>query len=96
MAGVNITWTMGSITFAGKEDSAMYQSVHISITGIRGLIAPLFGFLVYKSMGIISVFLISFLCELIASFTSYRYYKIKEYEESGLIIEGKRFWGFWN
>ncbi len=96
MAGVNITWTMGSITFAGKEDSAMYQSVHISITGIRGLIAPLFGFLVYKSMGIISVFIISFLCELIASFTSYRYYKIKEYEESGLIIEGKRFWGFWN
>ncbi len=96
MAGVNITWTMGSITFAGEEDSAMYQSVHISITGIRGLIAPVFGFLVYKFMGILSVFLISFFCELIASFISFRYYKIKEFQASGLTIEGKRFWGFWN
>lgn len=96
MAGVNITWTMGSISFAGDEDAAMYQSVHISITGIRGLIAPVFGLIVYKMLGITAVFVISFIFELTASFCSYRYYKIKEYQSNGLEIVGKRFWGLWN
>lgn len=75
MSGVNITWTMGSIFFAGREDASMYQSVHITLTGVRGLIAPLFGFLLYKTLGIMAVFVGSFLAEVVASWMSYRYYK---------------------
>ncbi len=93
MAGVNITWTMGSISFAGKEDASMYQSVHVTITGIRGLFAPFFGYLIYKTIGIMAVFLTSLLCELIASFLSYRYYRFKLKRESGEDVDQSNiFW----
>jgi len=71
MAGVNITWNIGSIFFAGKEDSSMYQSIHVSATGIRGLTAPLLGLLVYRTLGIRFVFFISFTFIFIGGIMSY-------------------------
>ena len=71
MAGVNITWNISSIFFAGKEDSSMYQSIHVSATGIRGLLAPLLGLFIYRYFGIKLVFLISFLFIFTGSITSY-------------------------
>ena len=59
MAGVNLSWNMSSIFFAGKEDASMYQSVHVTMTGIRGLIAPVLGFSLLKIMGINSVFYVA-------------------------------------
>ncbi|MDY0337284.1 MAG: MFS transporter [Candidatus Cloacimonadaceae bacterium] len=59
MAGVNLSWNMSSIFFAGKEDASMYQSVHVTMTGIRGLIAPILGFALLKIMGINSVFYVA-------------------------------------
>lgn len=44
MAGVTINWTIGSIYFAKERDSAMLQSVHVTMTAIRGLFAPLLGY----------------------------------------------------
>lgn len=77
MAGVNVTWNMGSIYFAGNEDASMYQSVHITLTGVRGLIAPIFGFAIYKILGLTSVFVVAFLCEVYVSRLSYLKYKSK-------------------
>ncbi|MDA3838790.1 MAG: hypothetical protein PF574_07400 [Candidatus Delongbacteria bacterium] len=74
MAGVNITWNISSIFFAGKEDSSMYQSIHVSATGIRGLLAPLLGLFIYRSFGIQLVFFVSFLFIFTASITSYLSY----------------------
>nr|HPI26061.1 MFS transporter [Candidatus Cloacimonadota bacterium] len=59
MAGVNLSWNMSSIFFAGKEDASMYQSVHVTMTGIRGLIAPVLGFSLLKILGINSVFYVA-------------------------------------
>ena len=59
MAGVNLSWNMSSIFFAGKEDASMYQSVHVTLTGIRGLIAPVLGFSLLKIIGINSVFIVA-------------------------------------
>lgn len=59
MAGVNLSWNMSSIFFAGKEDASMYQSVHVTMTSIRGLIAPVLGFALLKILGINSVFMVA-------------------------------------
>ena len=74
MAGVNITWNISSIYFAGKEDSSMYQSIHVSATGIRGLLGPLLGLLIYRMFGIKLVFLISFLFIFVGGVMSYLSY----------------------
>jgi MFS family permease len=75
MAGVNIAWNMGSIYFAGDEDASMYQSVHVTMTGIRGVIAPLLGLLLLKTLGIISVFAVAVGFLVTASVISWRDYK---------------------
>ena len=71
MAGVNITWNISSIFFAGKEDSSMYQSIHVSATGIRGLSAPLLGLFIYRYFGIKLVFLTSFIFIFVGGVMSY-------------------------
>jgi len=75
MAGVNIAWNMSSIFFAGSEDASMYQSVHVTMTGIRGVIAPLLGLLLLKTLGLISVFAVAALFLITASFISWKDYK---------------------
>lgn len=71
MAAVNISWNMSSIYFAGKEDAAMYQSVHVTMTGIRGVIAPGLGLLLMKFVGITAVFVVAAGFLLSASIISY-------------------------
>lgn len=75
MVGVNIAWNMSSIFFAGSEDASMYQSVHVTMTGIRGVIAPLLGLLLLKTMGLISVFAVSSIFLMTASYLSWKDYK---------------------
>ncbi len=75
MSGVNMAWNMSSIHFAGDEDASMYQSLHITITGIRGLFAPVLGILAKNYLGIYGAFLMSFSFFALASFFSYKDYK---------------------
>ncbi|MDD2331894.1 MAG: MFS transporter [Candidatus Cloacimonetes bacterium] len=75
MSAVNIAWNMGSIYFAGKEDAAMYQSVHVTMTGIRGLIAPVLGFVLMRLIGIMAVFGAAAFFLILASLISYRDYR---------------------
>lgn len=71
MAAVNISWNMSSIYFAGKQDAAMYQSVHVTMTGIRGVIAPGLGLILMKFIGIRAVFVVAAGFLLSASIISY-------------------------
>lgn len=75
MTGVNMAWNMSSIYFAGKQDAAMYQSVHVTLTGIRGLIAPVLGFALLNIMGINSVFIVAAGFLGVASYMSLRDYR---------------------
>lgn len=59
MTGVNIAWNMSSIFFAGEQDASIYQSVHVTMTGIRGLIAPVLGFALLKLINITAVFVVA-------------------------------------
>ncbi len=74
MTGVNIAWNMSSIYFAGDQDASIYQSVHVTMTGIRGLIAPVLGFALLRLFNITAVFVVAAGFLLWASLISYRDY----------------------
>ncbi|MEE3373352.1 MAG: hypothetical protein VX346_28710, partial [Planctomycetota bacterium] len=49
MGGSTINWLTGSLYFADRERVALYNSIHVALTGLRGLLAPLVGVLIYGS-----------------------------------------------
>ena len=51
MSGVMVLWSLSSLRFAGAEDAGVYHSVHVAATGVRGLFAPLLGYLVMSLLG---------------------------------------------
>lgn len=60
LSGVNVLWNVGSITFSKKEgNSFLYQGFHVSLTGIRGIIGPLIGYLILSKMGLIWNFILA-------------------------------------
>ncbi len=54
-----LLWNIGSAYFCHGDDVSTYQSIHISLTGVRGAIAPLIGVGVYEIIGYFSTFLLS-------------------------------------
>ena len=74
MSAVHISWNMSSIFFAGKEDASMYQSVHVSLTGLRGIFAPFIGFMILRFFGVRIVFCVSMFMFFLSSFLSYKHY----------------------
>jgi len=74
MSAIFISWNISSIFFAEENDVSMYQSVHVTLTGLRGLIAPALGYAIMKLIGIQAVFLVSATLFLLASTLSYKLY----------------------
>lgn len=74
MSAISVSWNISSIYFAGNEDVSMYQSVHVTLTGLRGLFAPFLGYLLLKFLGIRVVFLAACCFFLTASLLCWRQY----------------------
>jgi MFS family permease len=49
-AGGKLGWNLGHNDFASDDQSTLYMGIHVTLTGIRGLLAPLAGVLVYQSL----------------------------------------------
>ena len=47
--GGTINWLTGSLYFAKQQHVSLYNSIHVGLTGIRGLVAPILGVVVYGS-----------------------------------------------
>ncbi len=48
MAGANLGWNLGHADFASSGRAQHYMGVHVTLTGVRGMIAPPGGMLVYQ------------------------------------------------
>jgi MFS family permease len=57
MAGVNVTWNVGSIAFAPPGRGGHYQGIHVAMVGLRGVLAPVLGYLILTFLGYREVFL---------------------------------------
>lgn len=72
MSGVNMAWTMSAMTFSRGGDAARYQSIHVSLTGIRGLFGPLLGWLATALFGWSTAFAVASLLLLAGAWRMYR------------------------
>lgn len=48
-AGGGVVWTIGSLYFARRGDEGLYAGVHTSLTGLRGIVAPLGGLWLFET-----------------------------------------------
>ncbi len=46
-----LLWNIGSAYFGRDEEADIYQSIHLFLTGVRAIFAPLFGIFVYEHFG---------------------------------------------
>jgi hypothetical protein len=58
-ASMDLTWNIGSSWFCPPEEAGNYQSVHLVLTGLRSLFAPLLGIALYEMWGFMFTFIIS-------------------------------------
>ncbi|MBN2893963.1 MAG: MFS transporter [Bacteroidales bacterium] len=56
-ATMGLLWFIGSAYFSKNEEAADYQSIHLSLTGVRGTFAPLVGIYFYLLIDFGGVFL---------------------------------------
>jgi Na+/melibiose symporter-like transporter len=75
-ATMSLLWNIGSAYFCRNEDADAYQSVHLTMVGLRGVIAPLFGIWLYEYMGFTSVFAAGVLLLIIS--IAIMYYSVKK------------------
>jgi len=50
-AGGTIAWNLGHLHFARPDDAEAYMGIHVSLTGLRGLIMPAIGMALWVTIG---------------------------------------------
>ncbi len=65
-ATMALLWFIGSAYFCKPEEADDYQSVHLSLTGVRSLFAPVFGVFFYELIGFSATFILTLAVLLIA------------------------------
>lgn len=55
-ASMGLIWGIGSSYFAPPEEAARYHAVHLSLTGLRGIVGPLLGVWIYQLSGFYGAF----------------------------------------
>jgi len=79
-ATMALLWHIGSAYFCKDSEADIYQSIHLSATGVRGVFAPIIGVIIYEIIGFLGTFFISIGALSIAIFVmiwSYKKRKIK-------------------
>ena len=70
-----LLWNIGSAYFCKPDESGTYQSLHLSLTGVRSIFAPITGVIFYELFGFTITFAIaifSLLCGIMLMLWSYK------------------------
>lgn len=65
-ATMALLWYIGSAYFCKPNEVADYQSIHLTLTGLRSFFAPIIGIVLYEWFGFFVTFFIGFLLLIIA------------------------------
>ena len=71
MGGGQLAWRLGHMDFAPKDQDSLYMGTHVSLTGIRGMLAPFVGIWLYKLIGPIWLLGLTGAAQVIASIGFY-------------------------
>ena len=66
-ATMALMWSIGSAYFCAPEEAGVYQSIHLGLTALRSLFAPIIGVLFYELWGFTIAFSISITSLIIGS-----------------------------
>jgi hypothetical protein len=66
-----LLWNIGSAYFCKPDEAGTYQSLHLSLTGVRAIAAPLLGVLFYELFGFRVTFAIAILILVLAMWLMY-------------------------
>jgi MFS family permease len=58
-ATMSLLWSIGSAYFCAPSEAGTYQSIHLGMTALRSLFAPILGVLFYELWGFTATFLIA-------------------------------------
>ncbi|MEE4176558.1 MAG: MFS transporter [Bacteroides sp.] len=58
-ATMGLTWSIGSAYFCEPSEAGTYQAIHLGLTAVRSLFAPLLGILFYETWGFDRTFMIA-------------------------------------
>ncbi len=75
-----LLWYIGPAYFCRNDEVSSYQAIHLTLTGVRGMLAPLLGVFIYQLMGFSGVFalaLFSLALAVYAMFLSMKKHPIK-------------------
>ena len=78
-ATMSLLWSIGSAYFCRSNEAGDYQSVRLSLTGLRAVFAPTSGVIIYELFGFFTTFMLAVGALLIAislMFWSYRKDKV--------------------
>ncbi len=78
-ATISLLWNIGSAYFCKNNEVTTYQSIHLSLAGLRGIISPFIGILFYNLLGFAGVFgiaIASLLVSVWIMFVSMRRHKL--------------------
>lgn len=59
IATMAISWSIGSAFFCSRNEAGDYQSIHLSLTGLRAVIVPLAGVFLYEIAGFSTTFIMA-------------------------------------
>lgn len=65
-ATMALLWYIGSAYFCKPHEVADYQSIHLTLTGLRSFFAPIIGIVLYEWFGFFTTFIIGFLLLFVA------------------------------
>jgi Na+/melibiose symporter-like transporter len=65
-ATMSLLWSIGSAYFCRSSEAGDYQSVHLSLTGLRAVFAPTSGVIIYELFGFFTTFMLAIGALLIA------------------------------
>ncbi len=74
-ASMVLLWNIGSSYFCKPEEAGTYQSLHLSLVGLRAMIGPLFGIFFYELFGFTATFGLSIVFVLMSIFIMVWSYK---------------------
>jgi len=81
-ATMSLLWSIGSAYFCKSSQAGDYQSIHLSLTGLRAVFAPTSGVIIYELFGFFTTFMLAIAALLIAislMLWSYRSDKVLKY-----------------
>jgi MFS family permease len=58
-ATMSLLWSIGSAYFCKSSEAGDYQSVHLSLTGLRAVFAPTSGVIIYELFGFFTTFMLA-------------------------------------